>query len=1737
MPEYKGLTIKLEGDATSLSTALAEVSRAASVAQGNLTGINNALKFGSSNKLDLMRLQTENYGKAAKESYKRAFELASGFGENTKKLGKTKTALDSAKKSLKELTSTGRDFVADKKRYDELGKTVSDYNGRISKLQDSMEGMDKSSKKYANSQKRLSEYQAKVNEAEAERKKLYDSGLGQYNDLTSKVSGLSKEYEKLYANQQKMPVDFHTSIAQAEHMAAMARKSGSELEFQSSKAAKVSKALQSVGNTMENVGGSISKVSGRFASAGESLTMLVTLPLVGLGKQVGDVSIAFGNSMSQMSAYLDVPASKMAVLRNEALKFGQDTIFSAQEAAQAMIELAKGGLSEAQISGGALASTLNLAAAGGINLSSAAETIVTEMGAFNLTAKDSTAIANALAGGANASTAEVNTLADGLNNVGAVAQNTGWDIQDTVVALAALNDNGRKGATAGTDLKTMLMRLQAPTGKAKDLMEKYGISVRDANGHMKDLYSLADEFKDKLGKLNDKDRDEALSTIFGMRAINGMSILMDEGSKGLSKYRAAVNDSQAASKMAQAQLGKVGWAMENLRGTAETAAIKFGDSMEDVALDAIGGAQDALEWFSNLDRGTQKSIGRLALFAAAAGPVILVVGKIGQGVGHMATGLGKFIEFSSKFVSALGDMNSKSSYARQALQELGDGASNAATQASKLGVFKDEFGNAFTTVANDAESGSGRVAGAVEGMSSSVSNSGGIVATAMSKVKGGASKMVDGVSTAFDGVRGVAANAADKIVYAIDAVPTAFDKVPTAMDNMKTRAADAMSSVVGVASAGAGKFVGAVESFNERGVDAVCKMADGISSAGSRIKGALGRIADGSTNYATVFEGASSKVTNGFLNASDAAVSSVKRIASSGSVIDGLKSKFSSLKSTLSSKFGSGSGLKEVSDDLADVASSAPKAATATKKVGDALKAVEKADATESVAEFVDAVDDVSPAAATASSSAGILQTAFMNMGMSAEAAQAQVMALKAQVIGIAAMAVIAIAAKAWDDYTQKQKEAAEEAKAFKKATDGLRDAVSTSNGLMSSGKTSFQDYADGASQAAKSSKDLMDQIGSTADTIKERNKSTQDQIDRLQTAKTALHDYLNVSGLTTIQQGRLRDAVAEFNSATGMQLEVVDAANGKVKDSTGELTGEKDAYIKDLSAIDQYIEKKKQQARVDALTANLTDLYSKQSTASATLADDTKKLNKAKDKEAKATAKAEKAEKKYQDAKKKYKSDSNANVMKAASEYNDASAAAEKASKSVEKHQKDVDKDNKALKEINGSIEDTNELLGNTAEASDENAQSVANVLGSCTQLVNILGNGSKGLEGLEVGFANAGVSADELAKKIQENPDAIRDLANQWAAVPSMSTIVEWCTKNGVAFSKAAGETAAFEDQIKGLGKDVLPTLATGFFNAGGSIDDFVAKLGDASLGNEKVAVSFDTLASVGGEKLEELAEKSGYDSSVIASQLAGIQKFNLDPKHFTISDGGTIETESGHLINFNTMQIDGKHFEVSDDGTISGTGTALDGINIRKILDKHFKVKGDNNDAKHKVDEVNHKKTKDKTQYVKGDTSDANGKMDKLDRRQPKDKTVSIFAKIVGAAKAVALLAHGGIRKHADGGVRMHADGGIASFYSSVSALRPRYHADGGAIVDAPRTGYPLDLVGESGAEAIVPLTNKRYAMPFVDLIADELYKRIGGSSGVVYQINIDGARVNDDPAIRATFIDFMTELQRRADMNVG
>lgn len=376
-------------------------------------------------------------------------------------------------------------------------------------------------------------------------------------------------------------------------------------------------------------GGSATKALGEgITDLGRSMTLGLTVPIVAAGGAATSVAANFDDAMSQVQGALGGASTDMDGLRNLALQLGADTVFSATESAQAMVELAKGGLTEAQIKGGALAASMDLAAAGQLNLADAAATTVQMMGSFGLGAGDATRIDNALAGAANASSADVSDLTQAMSQCSAQASLAGWSLEDTAAALALFADHGVKGSDAGTSLKTMLQRLAAPTDQAAEAIAAYGLNIRDSNGKMKDISGIADELTGKLGGLSDAERDAALQTIFGSDASRAAAILMQSGSEGLAKYIAATNDATAAETMANAQKGELSWALENMGGAVESASIAFGTALAPAITAVAGVIGNVAEAFASLPAGVQTAIAVVLALVAALGPLLMVVGSV-----------------------------------------------------------------------------------------------------------------------------------------------------------------------------------------------------------------------------------------------------------------------------------------------------------------------------------------------------------------------------------------------------------------------------------------------------------------------------------------------------------------------------------------------------------------------------------------------------------------------------------------------------------------------------------------------------------------------------------------------------------------------------------------------------------------------------------------------------------------------------------------------------------------------------------------------------------------------------------------------------------------------------------------------------------------------------------------------------------------------------------------------------
>lgn len=316
-------------------------------------------------------------------------------------------------------------------------------------------------------------------------------------------------------------------------------------------------------------------------------------------------------------------------------------MFSAQEASQAMLELAKSGITPAQMKAGALASTMKLAAAGGLNLENAAATTANALGMFGLKAADAAQVANALAGGANASSASVESLCQGLAQVGPGARNAGLSLQETTGVLSAFASKGIQGSDAGTSLKTMLTRLVPTTDKAAKAMKQYGLNFVDAKGQMLPIADVAQQLQDKLGGLSEAERTQALATLFGSDATRAATVLMQEGKKGVEAYTKATTDKAAASKMAAAIENSDAGRTKKMQATLATTAITIQSALAPAVISAAEAVSNLARWFSNLSPSTQNFIVKAGLVAAVMGPVLSIFGRLVATAGGVIGAIGK----------------------------------------------------------------------------------------------------------------------------------------------------------------------------------------------------------------------------------------------------------------------------------------------------------------------------------------------------------------------------------------------------------------------------------------------------------------------------------------------------------------------------------------------------------------------------------------------------------------------------------------------------------------------------------------------------------------------------------------------------------------------------------------------------------------------------------------------------------------------------------------------------------------------------------------------------------------------------------------------------------------------------------------------------------------------------------------------------------------------------------------
>lgn len=313
------------------------------------------------------------------------------------------------------------------------------------------------------------------------------------------------------------------------------------------------------------------------AAAGFGTSMLGMGGIVlGAGAALGGIITAgagFEKTLSSVEAVTGATTEQMDQMKNQAKQLGSETKFSASQAAEGMAFLGMAGFKTHEIMS-AMPGMLNLAAAGSLDLGSAADIASNIMSGFGINATEAGHTADVLAKAASSSNTSVSQLGEAMKYASGTASTVGFGLEETTAAMMAMADVGLQGSVAGQAFASSLGRLAKPSKEAQKAIDGMNISFFDQQGKIKPLPNIIKELEKGMSGMSEKQKTATLQTIFGAEAFKNWAALLKKGGDALEENTQKLKDADgAAAEMAETMSNNLSGKWDEFKSKLEGLAI------------------------------------------------------------------------------------------------------------------------------------------------------------------------------------------------------------------------------------------------------------------------------------------------------------------------------------------------------------------------------------------------------------------------------------------------------------------------------------------------------------------------------------------------------------------------------------------------------------------------------------------------------------------------------------------------------------------------------------------------------------------------------------------------------------------------------------------------------------------------------------------------------------------------------------------------------------------------------------------------------------------------------------------------------------------------------------------------------------------------------------------------------------------------------------------------------------
>ena len=400
------------------------------------------------------------------------------------------------------------------------------------------------------------------------------------------------------------------------------------------------KKLDGLRGSFSAIGSSIEGNAQKIANFGRNFTFGYTLPVTYGAKKVIDSFRETDDTLRRVAAVsdgaIDNFAGAFTEMEGKIRQASHGTVYSINDVGRGVEDLIKAGLNSTQAMG-AVGHAMNLARADGIDLARATEIITDGMNAMGIEFGSTEAEVKRSVGGfvdvlnaaAVASTTDVGQMGEAMKYAGAIAGTLGFEIKDLGLALAIMANNGIKGSTAGTTLRSGLTNLVHPSKAAAKAMRRIGFSAIDAMGEMKPLSQIMTELREKTKGMTRAQRNAFAATVFGKTAMSGWAAVLKSTDEDVRKLTKALDESTGSTeRMANQMNSGIGGAIDKFKSALSNAAYETGKAWGPALKSVAESLTELLKAFNESSDGTKRFITGVLGVTAALGPLTWAIGGI-----------------------------------------------------------------------------------------------------------------------------------------------------------------------------------------------------------------------------------------------------------------------------------------------------------------------------------------------------------------------------------------------------------------------------------------------------------------------------------------------------------------------------------------------------------------------------------------------------------------------------------------------------------------------------------------------------------------------------------------------------------------------------------------------------------------------------------------------------------------------------------------------------------------------------------------------------------------------------------------------------------------------------------------------------------------------------------------------------------------------------------------------------